>query len=99
MSMKSGIVTPLMLLASLTASGFAGDLKLAPELVGQQPGIPVNVIVQYKVRPGAKHQSNISKHGGNSGASLDGINGLVASMPANQLKDLATDPDITYISP
>ena len=86
-------------MAALANTCFADEHKLAAELKGQQTTTAVNVIVQYKVHPGSKHLNSLTQHGGASNASLDAINGLAVSLPANQLKDLANDPDVAYISP
>ena len=88
------VATSVLLIALVPGSCLAAEHKLAPELKGQQANRAINVIVQYKVRPGAKHLANLAKHGGSSTASLDAINGLSVSVPANQLSDLSNDPDV-----
>jgi serine protease AprX len=60
----------------------------------------VNVIVQYKVAPEAKHHSKAQAHGANLKHHLDLVRGTAMSIPANQLQSLvADDPDIAYVSP
>lgn len=96
--MKATIIAfvSVLLLASVV---WGKDQKLAPELKGRASANSVDVIIQYKVRPVQKHRDRIAAHGGLLKQRLHAVKGLLATVPASRLGELATDPDVAYISP
>ena len=88
----------LALIGSATL-GFAKS-KLSSELKGRgQDTSSVKVIVQFKHKPGAAHQQEISGRGGSVQGNLSLINSLQATVPASKLAELANDAEVEYISP
>ena len=91
----------LVLLFALTVTGFlqAGGEKLSPELQQAKLGDAVEVIVQYRVAPTEMHHLRIAGMGGHLRRTLDGIKGAHYSLPVSAIQNLASDPDVAYISP
>ena len=74
--------------------------KLSSELKGRgHETSAVKVIVQFKHKPVASHQSEISRRGGSVQADLSLVNSLQATMPASKLEELSNDDEVAYISP
>ena len=74
--------------------------KLSSELKGRgHDTSSVKVIVQFKHKPGASHQNEISSRGGSIKGDLSLINSLQATVPASKLAELANDAEVEYISP
>ena len=81
------------------ALALAADKKIAPDMP-IQPGAAVDVIVQYSTRPTISHHEGVIRRGGTLKKDLGGILKAAAyRIPASALADLATDPDIAYITP
>jgi serine protease AprX len=59
----------------------------------------VDVIVQFKHVPGTAHAAKIAGDGGVVKTDLSLVKALHASLPANQLEKLASDPEVANISP
>jgi serine protease AprX len=86
-------------LIGCTTLGFAKS-KLSSELKGRgHDTSSVKVIVQFKHKPGASHQSEISGRGGSVQGDLSLVNSLQATMPASKLEELSNDDEVAYISP
>ena len=97
--MESGMKKLLLsvaLLFSLTA--LARQSKLAPDLP-QNANDGVDVIVRYTALPDQGRLDRIGQHGGRVVARLDIAKAVLVHMPASKLADLASDPDVAYISP
>ena len=88
-----------LLLLAVAVSAAADDGKLAPELRNRTTGNPVNVIVQFNVLPTDRERSEIRRFGGSVRASLQVVQGLKVSLPANRLAALSGESDVVYISP
>ena len=58
----------------------------------------VDVIVQYRSTPTAAHHNRVMARGGQLKHNLGLIRGAHYSIPADQLNELATDPDVEHIS-
>jgi serine protease AprX len=72
--------------------------KLSRELSsGSQQG-DVKVIVQWKVVPTAEHDEKVVRRGGTVKHHLELIKAGSYSIPAAALADLASEPDVAYIS-
>jgi serine protease AprX len=91
----------LLFFLAVLASAVAADArnpKIAPDTDIVDSGI-AEVIVQFRHAPGSAHNAKIVAHGGVVKANLSLVKALHASLPANQLERLATDPEVAYISP
>jgi serine protease AprX len=88
----------LVVVLALVTSAAARNSKLAPELqVGTSDN--VNVIIAYKVVPGAKHMKKLNAHQGQVTNDLSSLKAVAATLPTSQLGDLSNDDDIAYIAP
>ena len=84
----------------LSASlAFAGSPKMAKDLEGKRPSDQVNVIVQFRQAPTAKHHQKVLNRGGKLKQELGLVKSGAYSLPASALAGLAADPDVAYISP
>ena len=95
--MRSKALIPVVVLA-LVALSFARQDKLAPELRTATKG-NVNVIIRYKVVPGARHLQMLNRHQGQVTKDLSSMKFLAAAMPASRVDGLSNDPDVAYITP
>jgi serine protease AprX len=86
-----------LLLASGLCSGRSN--KLSSDLETTTDSGNVDVIVQFAERPSNQQHGNIERRGGKLKAELDVISSAVYSVPASALEDLASDPDVLYITP
>src|SRR5215468_9035449 len=91
-------LTPSMGAASGAIGGSHRE-KLSPELRGSLQGRSVDVIVQYRGKPTARHYARVARAGGTSKVHLEGIRGAAFHLPGSALRTLANDPDVAYISP
>ena len=89
-------VSAVILSASLA---FAGSPKVSKDLEGRNPSERVNVIVQFKQAPTARHHQKVFNRGGKLRQELGLVKSGAYSLPASALDDLANDPDVAYISP
>lgn len=94
--MRNLLLVPILLATALLAS--ARSPKIAPDTDTVAPGM-LDVIVQFKQAPRAAHIAKINDHGGFVRTNLSIVNALHASMPTNEIKRLARDPEVVYISP
>jgi serine protease AprX len=91
------VVTMCALL--LTASfAFAGRRKIAPDLQNAKPGSRVNVIVQFNKPISSAMHEKVIRRGGKLRRELRLIRSGAYSLSASEVSDLATDPDVAYIS-
>lgn len=72
--------------------------KLSSELSAVDPTANVDVIIQYKVSPTARHFDRVHSLGGFDKKRFKHIPGAAFTVPASALQDLANDPDVAYIS-
>ena len=63
------------------------------------PNATVDVIVQYKHKPGDTQFSRIRNRNGIIRNHLDVVNGAALTVPVSELSDLDSDPDVAYVSP
>jgi len=83
----------------LSASlAFAGSPKMSKDLEGNAFD-QVDVIVQFKQAPTARHHQKVLSRGGTLRHELGLVKSGAYTMPASALTDLAADPDVAYISP
>src|SRR5579875_2366566 len=75
-----------------------GGPKLANELAAVDPTSNVDVIVQYKVPPQTRHFDRVHSLGGTDKARFHKIPAAAFTVPASVLRNLASDPDVAYIS-
>src|SRR5215472_3998889 len=76
-----------------------GPRKLAPELANSDANSTVDVIVQFNAPPTEQYHQKVTKKGGTLKSTLDVVKAGHYSLPASALAALASDPDVTYISP
>jgi subtilisin family serine protease len=96
MNMKiSVLITALTAVVSLSA----GQHKLSNDLAGLDRNSAVNVIVQYRTTPTTEHHERMARRGATLRRELSVIKGALYSVPASALQDLASDPEVSYISP
>ena len=88
-----------VVLLALTAVGVAETNKLAPELQKRNSSNAVNVIVQFKASPTARHDQKVLSRGGQFRQHLGLVKGGAYTVPPSALADLANDPEVAYISP
>src|SRR5580658_5270237 len=93
---KIAVLSALLGAASLC---YGQHSKVSPDLESRDPEAPVNVIIQYKQTPRQSHIDAVVSKGGRHLRTLDVVHGAVFSVPAKALADLASDPDVKYISP
>jgi len=95
MEYKSSLMVALLL---LSATAVARTNKLSPELRKQSDGGSVNVIVQFKTSPRARHHQKVLSRGGQLRQHLGLVKGGAYTVPATALADLAKDPEVAYVS-
>jgi hypothetical protein len=96
----SGCIAAAMLTIILTASAaWAGSETLSPELRSLATGPDVDVIVQYKTSPTVANHARVGALGGKLSNEMPSVKAARYSIPRAQLKALAEDSDVTYISP
>jgi serine protease AprX len=64
-----------------------------------KPDSLLDVIVQFKVRPQAKHYARMAARGASTKARLHSINAAAFKIPASALAELEADPDVAFVSP
>ena len=92
-------VLVLALLVGAISLAAADNNKLARELQAASGSQSIDVIVQYKVIPGASHVNNLNGHQGHVTKDLSSLKYMAVTLPASQLDDLSNDADIAYIAP
>ena len=93
--MKRRVFT-LLAAGLLIPAAFAKHPKIAKDLDTTKGGT-VDVIVQFITPPTTKHHDKVAKKGGNLKLKLGAA--AVYSLAPSELEDLATDPDVAYITP
>ena len=73
--------------------------KIAPDLMHAKGDGTLHVIVQYHAAPGLTHHQKVASRGGILKAPLGIARAAAYVLPASQLRSLAEDPDVAYISP
>jgi serine protease AprX len=73
--------------------------KISKDLDSNRAGDLLDVIVQFKQLPTAKHHQKAIEKGGQFKKNLGLVNGGLYSLPVNALEALAADTDVAYISP
>ena len=90
------MVSALILSASLA---FAGSPKISKDLEGKNASSQVNVIVQFRQAPTARHHQKVLNRGGKLRQELGLVKSGAYSLPESALSGLAADPDVAYIAP
>jgi serine protease AprX len=77
-----------------------GGQKISPDLESADPSKDADIIVQFKTPPTDAHFKRFTDAGGKHKGTLNFIKGAAfGKIPHGQLKKLAADPDVAYISP
>ncbi len=78
---------------------FAGSPRIAKDLGGKRPSDLIDVIVEFRQAPTARHHQKVTSKGGTLKNTLDLVIAGSYSVPASAIPALAADPDVVYISP
>ncbi|HUJ20929.1 MAG TPA: S8 family peptidase [Bryobacteraceae bacterium] len=89
----------LISLLAFAGSVVGGSLKTAKDLNSLNSTGLVDVIVQFKHVPTEVHHRKVTDRGGHLKTELGLIKAGHYSIPAGEVRDLAEDPEVTYISP
>jgi len=96
----SRCIAAVVLTIAFTASAArAASATLSPELRSLETGPDVEVIVQYKATPTEANHARVAALGGKLHSAMRNVKAAHYTVPRAQLKALAEDPDVTYISP
>jgi serine protease AprX len=93
---------PFFSLLGLTLSttlAFAANPKLAHDMDNLDQASTVNVIVQFKEAPTAVQHKKVTDRGGTLRSELGFVKAGSYRIPVSELNDLASEPDVVYISP
>jgi serine protease AprX len=89
-----------------TSLAFAGPSQTSPKQVKISPDLKeanlsgqIDVIVQFKQVPTTTFHQKVLSRGGKIKTDLGQFKGGAYTMPVSALTDLASDPDVVYISP
>ena len=77
---------------------FAGSPKLSRDLAEKKSSDRVDVIVQFNQVPTARHHEKVLSRGGAIKRELGRFKGAAYSVPVSALAELASDPEVVYIS-
>jgi len=93
-------VAAVLLFGSMSASA-AGGRKLAPDFdrFPRHRDGTVDVIIQFKQKPEARHFQALGARGGRMKSSLQHIRGAAYRIPVTMLAWLEKHPDVAYVSP
>jgi serine protease AprX len=83
----------------LGKSASAKNPKIASDLMAADPESTVNVIVQFTQAPTARHHAKVLNLGGELKSELGIVKGGAYTIQAGKLNELASDPEVAYISP
>jgi serine protease AprX len=86
-------------LGLLSVSSLIAAPKLSKDLEALPPSASVNVILRFTRPPSAADMTTVSQLGGVLKTKFEHLNGALVSLKAGQLKALAANSNITYISP
>src|SRR5690348_6616069 len=89
----------LLMLGLLSASSARAGNKVSVDLQGLSPTDSADVIIQFTQSPSPNDLSAVNHAGGVLKKKFDRIHGALFTIKAGQLKGLASNPDITFISP
>ncbi len=73
--------------------------KIARDIDRSHPNNRVDVIVQFKVTPTAKHYQTMAARGARVKTRLHGIKAAAFNLPVSALAKLEQDSDVAYVSP
>jgi len=73
--------------------------KIARDIDRSHPNNRVDVIVQFKMTPTAKHYQRMTARGARVKTRLHGINAAAFNLPVSALAKLEKDSDVAYVSP
>jgi serine protease AprX len=91
----------VLFLVGTTAAAVAEGHKLAPDLAtfpSHRDG-SIDVIIQFRQTPQARHFEDLAAHGGHLKRSLHHIKGAAYRIPTSTLAWLEKHPDVAYVSP
>jgi len=98
---RGGAMRNFLLISFLLGSALfvsARNDKLSPD-TRHDGNDAVDVIVQFKHRPGSAHAAAVTNKGGVFKGDLSLIKALHISIPANRIAELAKDPEVVYVTP
>jgi serine protease AprX len=78
---------------------FGGDETLSPDLQGLKPGSKVDVIIQFNHGRTADDDQDVHNRGGVFRRELHAVKGALYTVPTAELKALAKNKRVVYISP
>lgn len=81
------------------AAALAQHAKMSSDLEAVDPHVPVDIIVQFTQPPTNELHQKVVNLGGVFRSELRSINGGSYSLPAASLPILASDPEVTFITP
>ena len=73
--------------------------KVAKDFDRRHPNAMVDVVVQFKVTPGAIHYQRMAERGAVLKTRLHSINAAAFRIPVSALAKLEKDPDVLYVTP
>ncbi len=89
----------LLLILVSVVTGLAAHPKVSRDIHNGPSGSNVDVIIQYKRMPQARHHALVTSRGGSHKRDLGAIHGAHYSVPVNALDHIANDPDVVGIHP
>ncbi len=93
------IAAAMLTIAFSSGAARAADATLSPELRSLANGNDVDVIVQYKASPTEANHARVAALGGKLRGEMRHAGSAHYTVPRAQLRALAEDPDVAYISP
>ena len=93
------IAAAALTIAFTAGAARAASATLSPELRSLASGTDVDVIVQYKTAPTEANHARVAALGGQLHGEMSHVRAAHYTVPRAQLKALAEDPDVAYISP
>ena len=93
------IAAAALTIAFTAGAARAATATLSPELRSAGAGEDVDVIVQYKSTPTEANHARVAALGGKLRGEMRNVKAAHYTVPRAQLKALAEDPDVAYISP
>jgi serine protease AprX len=88
------LTTAVLSYAASTTSKFSKDIQQGVDAKGM-----VTVIVQHRQMPSDAHLKSFQNRGASIGSKFHTIHGVVMRVPVRMLAELASDPNVTYITP
>ena len=93
--------TPLAMSALILSAtvAIAGPHRMSNDLEARRDSGNVDVIVQFNHEPADNDHQRVANHGGQLKRKLGHFRGAVYTVSASRLTELASDPNVAYVSP